>query len=119
MTDAITELVELFDAEGAFIFIHHQGRPCPAFEVVSANVIRDFGCPHVRRHYTGVLLAMDDLYTNESQLIRTIQTIAIDRNIITVYTESVRLAEYLASEARRLWEARLDSQNVLEVNQNV
>jgi hypothetical protein len=52
-----------------YFTVQHQGHPCPAFEVVTANEIRNFRCPHVRCHYTTVLLAMNDLYTNKSQLL--------------------------------------------------
>ncbi|KAG1779375.1 hypothetical protein EV702DRAFT_1043822 [Suillus placidus] len=113
MTDALTDLVELFEARGAFILAHHQGHPCPAFEVVTARDIRDSGRSFARRHHNTVLLAMDDLYDNEYQLTRTIRTIANDSNITAVYAESMQLADHLASEATKMHEARLERESGL------
>ncbi|KAG2124750.1 hypothetical protein BD769DRAFT_1388691 [Suillus cothurnatus] len=117
MTDAITELVELFDAEGAFIFAFRQGRPCPAFEVVTAKDIRDFRCPYQTHHYNGVLFAMNDLYGNNAQLTRTIRTIANDGNIKAVYAESVELARHLAIKATILREDMLVNENGIGIDQ--
>ncbi|KAG2122506.1 hypothetical protein BD769DRAFT_1389597 [Suillus cothurnatus] len=105
MTDAISELAEIFDGEGAFIFVHRQGGLCPLFKVVTAKDIKDFNCPHARRHVNGVLLAMEHMCSNDGELARIVQTLANDCDITTVYAESVLLGEDLASQARSLWEA--------------
>ncbi|KAG2741941.1 hypothetical protein P692DRAFT_20821997 [Suillus brevipes Sb2] len=102
MTDVVSELVEFFDAEGAFIFIHRQAGQSPIFDVVTAKDIKDFGHPHVIRHADAVLLAMEHMSTNESELASIVQTIANDRNITTVYAETTLLGEDLASQARTL-----------------
>ncbi|KAG1876573.1 hypothetical protein DFJ58DRAFT_835884 [Suillus subalutaceus] len=102
MSSSIMELLEIFDGSGAFIFVHRQGRPMPGFDVVSGADIIAFGIPYTRRPNSGVLLAMDELLANADQCTRTVETIVKDRRVITVYAESVELAERLASDARTL-----------------
>ncbi|KAG1841606.1 hypothetical protein C8R48DRAFT_781316 [Suillus tomentosus] len=104
VTSAISEVAEIFDGRGAFIYVQRQGRASPAFDIVAASEVRTFGTPYHRRPTTGIFLVMDDFNGNDSLLARTIRTIAFDTQVVTVYTESVQLAQYLASEASRLCE---------------
>ncbi|KAG2112602.1 uncharacterized protein F5147DRAFT_771143 [Suillus discolor] len=102
MSSSIMELLEIFDGNGAFIFVHRQGHPIPEFDIASGHNIITAGIPYRRCPDAEVLFVMDDLLTNEAQRRRTVETIVNDCSVITVYAQSVELAEQLASEARRM-----------------
>ncbi|KAJ8591566.1 hypothetical protein M405DRAFT_932061, partial [Rhizopogon salebrosus TDB-379] len=102
MSSAIMEFVEIFDGEGAFIFVQRASRSKPEFEVITSAQIKASGSLYAGRNTANVLLAMDELYNNGPQLTRIIESIANDMTVSVVFAESVNLAEYLAVEASKI-----------------
>jgi hypothetical protein len=103
MSVALNELLDMFEGEGAIIFVERLQRGPPNFHVVACGTIRDAGTqPGTPDPVVSVLVVTEHVRWIPNLFRSTVRSIAHDRSVHTVYTQSEGLAEILAEEARRL-----------------
>ncbi|KAG1880595.1 hypothetical protein C8R48DRAFT_767367 [Suillus tomentosus] len=102
ITPSVAELVELFDAEGAFIFVERTGIQKPRFHVEKASTIKAAGCHFPTRVDAGVLIAPDLLYDMPAMLGEMARSLANDMSVAIIYAYTEDLANHLVSEAMKL-----------------
>ncbi|KAJ8591567.1 hypothetical protein M405DRAFT_932062 [Rhizopogon salebrosus TDB-379] len=110
MPYAITELLDIFNGRGAFIFAERRERGKASFHVVPCIDIRASGSLGGIDPACSVLIVIEDVYEHTNILMDTINKLASDHAIHTVCTETLALAEYLATEAKKICE---DNANVM------
>ncbi|KAG2134385.1 uncharacterized protein EDB93DRAFT_1107302 [Suillus bovinus] len=96
MSAAVLDLINLYDGEGAVIFIEHQNRGKPSFDMKSSAVVKALAGGKMTGH-SSVLVAVNNLYHNPLMLASRWPKISVD----CVYAESVELANFLVAEARK------------------
>ncbi|KAG2123118.1 hypothetical protein BD769DRAFT_1670198 [Suillus cothurnatus] len=102
MSAAAMDLIEIFDGEGAFIFVDRPVGGMPIFHVQTSSALRA-GEPQVAgRADCGVMLATEELRQYPAQLNSMIQTIANDITVSAAFSDTVEMAQYLATEARKV-----------------
>ncbi|KAG2145088.1 hypothetical protein BD769DRAFT_1382910 [Suillus cothurnatus] len=105
MSAAAMDLIEIFDGEGAFVFGIYV---IPLIDLWEACLY--FTCRQVRRcglgsprsqdaQIAGVMLATEELRQYPAQLNSMIQTIANDVTVSAAFSDTVEMAQYLATEA--------------------
>ncbi|KAG1823152.1 hypothetical protein EV424DRAFT_1534514 [Suillus variegatus] len=102
MSAAVLDLIEMYDGEGAVIFIQRQSRGKPAFEVKSSAEVKASAQAQTgTQPLNSVLVAIDGLYHNPLMLASMVRSIANDVTVDCVYAESVELANFLVTEATK------------------
>ncbi|KAG2114483.1 hypothetical protein BD769DRAFT_1673442 [Suillus cothurnatus] len=99
MTSAVMQLLDLFEDKGAFIFVEHQERGPPMFQIIRCADIKLSGTVGGRDPSCNVLIVTECIYDEPEQLQRTVLSLAYDRTVDTVCAESLELAERLAGDA--------------------
>ncbi|KAG1869561.1 hypothetical protein F4604DRAFT_1926954 [Suillus subluteus] len=102
MSAAVLDLIDIYDGEGAVILIQHHNGGKPAFDVkTSAEVLASPGSVSGLQPSRSVLVAINGLYNNAVMLASMVRSIANDIAVECVYAESVELANFLVTEARK------------------
>ncbi|KAG1876931.1 hypothetical protein C8R48DRAFT_768497 [Suillus tomentosus] len=106
MWAALLDLIELYDGEGAVIFVQRQNRGRPTFEVNSSADVKEFA-EGVTGHgsLNSVLVAPNGLYHNPLMLASMVRSMANDVTVHCVYAESLELAYFLVAEATKIQHA--------------
>ncbi|KAG1844464.1 hypothetical protein F4604DRAFT_1937505 [Suillus subluteus] len=99
MASVLMRLLDLFQDEGAIIFVDRRPRGPPLFHVVPFAAIKASGTVSGRDTTCNVLVVTDTIYEEPEQLKRTVMALAYDLTVHTVCTQSVGLAEHLADDA--------------------
>ncbi|KAG1893560.1 uncharacterized protein F5891DRAFT_1196187 [Suillus fuscotomentosus] len=102
MSAAALDLIEMFDGEGAFVFVDRQPGSLPVFHVQTSADLRSSGVQAAGQSNHGVILALEELRRYPGQLRQTVQRIANDLTLTAAFADTVDMAEYLASEARKI-----------------
>ncbi|KAG1872002.1 hypothetical protein C8R48DRAFT_670409 [Suillus tomentosus] len=102
MSAAVMDLVEIFNGEGAFIFVDHLAGTAPIF-YVQCSADLQAGSPQLAGcSGTGVMLATEELRKYPTQLIAMVYRLANDTTAMEVYADTIKMAEYLVAEARKV-----------------
>ncbi|KAG2749907.1 hypothetical protein P692DRAFT_20873515 [Suillus brevipes Sb2] len=100
MSVALLEAVNLFDGNGAIIFVQRQTRKPPVFHVVPCANIRDSPSrPTAHEPAINILLVTEHICVHTAMFANVIQSIAHDPAVLTVCAESEELAVLLVREA--------------------
>ncbi|KAG1866007.1 hypothetical protein F4604DRAFT_1682999 [Suillus subluteus] len=102
MFAAVLELIEIYDGEGAVIFIECQNCGNPRFEVMNSADVKAFaGSQMPVETFHSFLVALNGLYDNPLMLASMVRSIAKDVTMHCVYAELVELAKFLVMEAQK------------------
>ncbi|KAG2134229.1 hypothetical protein BD769DRAFT_1385816 [Suillus cothurnatus] len=102
ITPSVADLVDLFDAGGAFIFVERHGTDRPKFHITTASRIRETNEHFPTKPDAGALIAPDLLYNMPAMLADMVRSIANDVSVAIVYAYTEELANLLVSEAVKL-----------------
>ncbi|KAG1874163.1 hypothetical protein C8R48DRAFT_769559 [Suillus tomentosus] len=102
ITPSVAELIDLFDAEGAFIFVERCDSEKPRFHVENASTIREAGGHFPTRADAGALIAPDLLFDMPAMLADMARSLANDISVAIVFAYTEDLATRLVTEAMKL-----------------
>jgi len=102
MSSAVLDLIDVYDGEGAVIFIQRQMRGRPTFCVKSSAEVKASGASQTSESSSSsVLVAINGLYANPVMMASMVKSIANDLTVDCVYAESLELANFLVMEAMK------------------
>ncbi|KAG2112600.1 uncharacterized protein F5147DRAFT_650771 [Suillus discolor] len=102
MSAAVMDLVEIFNGEGAFVFVDRPAGGPPIFHVQRSADLQA-GSPQLAGcSGSGVMLATEELRKYPTQLIAMVHRLANDTTVTAAYADTIEMAEYLVAEARKV-----------------
>ncbi|KAG2131549.1 hypothetical protein BD769DRAFT_1666584 [Suillus cothurnatus] len=102
LSPSVAELIEIFDVEGAFVFVERCGEERPRFYVQRAREIKDAGSHFPTREDASVLIAPDLLFNMPVMMNDLVGRLANDITVDIIYAYTDELARHLVSEAIKL-----------------